>query len=174
MNWTRVPRRRTAKDVAAMCVELITGGDAPDDVFEGLLRQLKASGELSKASIRAMNLWALASTQGTLTRVEIVITISPEEVTFWSFPLASNPCAQGDYRVGFAPDPHTTMPLKPYKSPYRSIPRRHLIGTATRRNPLTTCLWFTLATRSVPIIFPPQGSQLTLTFPDCPILQTVL
>jgi hypothetical protein len=45
----------TAKDVAAMAVELITGSDAPDDVLAELLRQLKASGHCSKQAVRAID-----------------------------------------------------------------------------------------------------------------------
>ncbi len=54
-NLLAVAKQGTAKDAAAMAVELITGGDAPDDVFEEVLRQLKASKEMSKASIRAID-----------------------------------------------------------------------------------------------------------------------
>lgn len=43
------------KDVASMAAELVTGCDAPDDVFAELLRVLKKSGELSKVSGRAID-----------------------------------------------------------------------------------------------------------------------
>lgn len=42
------------KDVADMAVELVTGGDAPDDVFAALLRLLDGHADLSKASHRAV------------------------------------------------------------------------------------------------------------------------
>jgi hypothetical protein len=54
-NLLKTAKNGTAKDVAAMAAELVTGGDAPDDVFEELLRLLKTSGELSKSSIRAID-----------------------------------------------------------------------------------------------------------------------
>lgn len=44
----------TPKDVADMAVELITGGDAPDDVFQAVLMALRDHAELSKASKRAV------------------------------------------------------------------------------------------------------------------------
>jgi hypothetical protein len=43
----------TAKDVAAMAAELVTGAEAPDDVLHILLGMLKDSGELSKRAKRA-------------------------------------------------------------------------------------------------------------------------
>lgn len=45
----------TAKDVAALAVELIAGSDAPDDVLAELLRQLKACGQCSKHALRAID-----------------------------------------------------------------------------------------------------------------------
>lgn len=45
----------TAKDVAGMMVELLTGTDEPDSVLEEFLRQAKASGELSKGSMSAID-----------------------------------------------------------------------------------------------------------------------
>lgn len=45
----------TAKDVAGMMVELLTGTDEPDSVCEEFLRQAKASGELSKGTIAAID-----------------------------------------------------------------------------------------------------------------------
>lgn len=45
----------TAKDVAGMMVELLTGTDEPDSVCEEFMRQAKASGELSKGTIAAID-----------------------------------------------------------------------------------------------------------------------
>lgn len=48
-------KQGTAKDVAGMMVELLTGTDEPDSVLEEFLRQAKASGELSKGSMAAVD-----------------------------------------------------------------------------------------------------------------------
>jgi hypothetical protein len=54
-NLLRTAAAGTVKDIAEMACELVTGGDAPDDVFAELLRALKASGEMSKATVRAID-----------------------------------------------------------------------------------------------------------------------
>lgn len=54
-NLLQSAKLGTAKDVAEMAVELITGADEPDDVLEHLLRTLKASREMSKVSARAID-----------------------------------------------------------------------------------------------------------------------
>ena len=48
-----VGKAGTAKDVAEMAVELITGAEAPDDVLEALLHLLHSSKELSAKGKRA-------------------------------------------------------------------------------------------------------------------------
>jgi hypothetical protein len=50
-----VAKRGTAKDVAGMAAELVTGTDAPDDVLTELLGQLKASGQMSAKAVRAID-----------------------------------------------------------------------------------------------------------------------
>jgi hypothetical protein len=50
----------TAKDVAAMALELIVGSDEPDTVFEALLDMLDGHKELSKATHRAVKAARLA------------------------------------------------------------------------------------------------------------------
>jgi hypothetical protein len=50
-----IAKAGTAKDVAAMAVELITGHDAPDDVLTEFLRQVKSSGHCSKLALRAID-----------------------------------------------------------------------------------------------------------------------
>ena len=54
-NLLRAAAHGTAKDVAGMAAELVTGSDKPDDVFMELLRQLKASKDMGKASKRAID-----------------------------------------------------------------------------------------------------------------------
>lgn len=55
-NLLRMAKAGAAKDVAAMAAELVTGGDAPDDVFAALLALLADSGELCAASRKACNM----------------------------------------------------------------------------------------------------------------------
>ena len=47
-NLLAVGKAGTAEDLAAMAAELVTGSQAPDDLLEGLLGLLKASGRLSR------------------------------------------------------------------------------------------------------------------------------
>ncbi len=53
-NLLQAAKQGTAKDVAAMAAELVTGCEEPDDVTAELLRLLVASGELSKGTVRAL------------------------------------------------------------------------------------------------------------------------
>lgn len=53
-NLLAAARQGTAKDVAEMAVELVTGGDEPDDVLEHILRQLDGHRQLCGASHRAI------------------------------------------------------------------------------------------------------------------------
>jgi hypothetical protein len=52
-NLLKAAAQGTAKDVAEMAVELITGGDEPDDVLELVFRALAQHGELASVSKRA-------------------------------------------------------------------------------------------------------------------------
>ena len=62
-NLLATAKTGTAKDVAGMCLELITGSDTPDDVLEHLLRQLKDSGQVSGKAKRALDAALLVLTR---------------------------------------------------------------------------------------------------------------
>jgi hypothetical protein len=54
-------KQGTAKDVAGMMVELLTGTDEPDSVFEEFMALAKASGELSKFTIHGIDAFFITS-----------------------------------------------------------------------------------------------------------------
>ena len=54
-NLIRAAKQGSVKDVAGMAVELVTGGDQPDDVLVELLNQLKDHAALSKQAHRVVN-----------------------------------------------------------------------------------------------------------------------
>lgn len=78
-NLLAVAKAANPKDVAEMAVELVTGGDAPDDVFAELLRQLDNHKELSRASHRAIKaaLVSLNRKDGP-SPAEVAVALNPE------------------------------------------------------------------------------------------------
>jgi len=78
-NLLASARQGTVKDVAGMAVELVTGGDEPDDVLHELLRQLDGHKELSKASQRAVKaaLVVLANRTPSVSPAQLAVAIAP-------------------------------------------------------------------------------------------------
>lgn len=62
-NLLRVAEQGTVKDVAAMCVELVTGTGKPEAVLEEVLRQLRAGGHVSKRAVGAIDAALLVLTR---------------------------------------------------------------------------------------------------------------
>jgi hypothetical protein len=62
-NLLKIAEHGTVKDVAGMCVELVTGTGKPEAVLEELLRQLKAGGHVSKRAVGAIDAALLVLTR---------------------------------------------------------------------------------------------------------------
>jgi hypothetical protein len=84
-------RAGTAKDVAAMAAELVTGSDTPDDVLAELLARLRTSGQLSAKGKRACSA-ALGILTGKLGQ-EPAVGPSPVEVAASLTPAANGQAA---------------------------------------------------------------------------------